>query len=262
MKLPLFKKRFFVTLFVLIALVSLNVFSSEVRGFFYSVSAPFHSLFWQVGGGISNFYAGILHGPALKTENETLKQDRLSLLQRIVELQAVEKENIELRNALNLGLEKDFELIFAKVIGKNIGEDTIVIAAGTEAGIAKGMAVVSAGKVVLGRVFEVSEKSSEVRLVSNKESLFDVQIQGKEVSGIVKGQGASALLLDLVPQEQEINAKDLVVTSSIGGIFPENLLVGTVAEVQKSGAEPFQKARVRPLFDIKETKSVFVVTGP
>ena len=68
-------------------------------------------------------------------------------------------------------------------------------------------------------------------------------------------------MLDLVPQEDEFHALDVVLTSNLGDMFPENLLVGKVEEVLKSGENPFQKANVKPFFNLTSTEFVFVITS-
>ena len=99
----------------------------------------------------------------------------------------------------------------------------------------------------------------EVTLLSNKESFLDVEIEDKEIDGLVKGKGSFNLWLELIPKEKEIEQGDIVVTSSLSGIYPQGLLVGEVGEIKKQDPEPFQTAIINPFFNIKETKTIFIV---
>ena len=68
-------------------------------------------------------------------------------------------------------------------------------------------------------------------------------------------------MLDLGEYEEEIHENDVIVTSSLGGVFPENLLVGKVQSVIRRGSDPFQKATVEPFFNIKKANLLFILTG-
>ena len=52
-----------------------------------------------------------------------------------------------------------------------------------------------------------------------------------------------------------------MVTSNLGEVFPENLLIGNVEKIVKTGADPFQKANVKPFFNLKSAELVFVITS-
>jgi len=65
------------------------------------------------------------------------------------------------------------------------------------------MPVITEEKVLLGRIEEVYRNFSKVMLISNKKSSFDAEVQGKDVTGLVKGRGNFNLILDLVPYEKK-----------------------------------------------------------
>ena len=81
----------------------------------------------------------------------------------------------------------------------------------------------------------------------------------EDISGLVKGKGNFQLFLDLVPKEKEIKEGDLIITSSLGGVFPKGLLVGQIQKIKKSDIEPFQQAEIKPAFEIKELEAVFII---
>ncbi|MEK7510200.1 MAG: rod shape-determining protein MreC [Patescibacteria group bacterium] len=261
MRLPLLRKRISIILLLLFSLLFLNIFSREVRNFLYSFFSPLQSTLWDVGWNVSDFFGGIFQGNDVRRENQMLEKENLVLLGQVAELEDLQRENKELREVLNLGIEKDFQMVLTEIIGKSIGQDVIIVKGGKEQGIGEGMSLITSEKVVVGKVLEVFDNSSRVQLLSHPKSTFDVQISGRQVTGVIKGQGRYRLLLDFVPQEEILKAGDLVVTSSLGGIFPENLLVGKVEDIVKGGAEPFQRASVSPFFDIRSQASLFVITS-
>lgn len=251
------RRRLVIGTVIVLFVLSLNLFSSQARGFFASLSATPQAILWDAGDRVSNFFGG----GNLQRRIEDLEEQNFLLRSQIVELQDLRDENEDFRQILELGIDEDFRIVMGKVIGKSITEDTIILRVGKEEGIQKGMPVITSGRVVVGRVLEVFKSSSQVRLISNKKSSFDAQISEKEITGVARGEGGQKVLIDLVPQEDDLAAGDMVITSALGDIFPEGLLIGEVAEVVKTGADPFQKARVNPFFDLKSLDTVFVIAS-
>ena len=249
------RKKVVVGAVVLLFLLSLNLVSSQVRGLAISLSSPLQASLWQAGNNISTFFGG----GSLRRQNETLVQENSTLLAKLAALQDVERENKELRGMLQLGLAEEFDMVMVEIIGKSLTHDSIVIRGGQNKGIQKGMPVITAGKAAVGRVVESFPTHARVQLISAKESKLDAKIAESQGTGVVRGQGGQELVLDLVPQEDEFRAGDVVLTSNLGDMFPENLLIGEVEEVLKSGENPFQKAKLKPFFNLKSSESVFVI---
>lgn len=197
----------------------------------------------------------------MRVENEALAQENFTLLQELVALRDLKKENEELRRMLDLGLAEEFDMAMGEIIAKDLAKDIIVIKAGQNKGVQKGMPVITGDKIAVGRVVESFSTHARVQLISAHESKVDASIAGAAATGVVRGQGGQKLMLDWVPQEDEFHVGDLVVTSSLGGLFPKDLLIGEVAEILKTGADPFQKADVKPFFNLKTAQMVFVITS-
>ena len=241
----------------LLFLLSLNLVSSQVRGLAISLSSPLQASLWQAGDSVSTFFVG----GSLRRQNEALLQENSTLLAKVAALQDVERENRELRGMLELGLQEEFDMVTAEVIGKSLTQDSIMIRGGQNKGIQKGMPVITAGKVAVGRVAESFARHARVQLISAKESKLDAKIAATQVTGVVRGQGGQKLMFDLVPQEDEFREGDIVLTSNLSDMFPENLLIGEVANILKRGEDPFQKADVKPFFNLKSSELVFVITS-
>lgn len=264
-----FKKILVIFLIGISILVFLNIFQKEARNFFYLVSSPFQKSLWRAGEKTGNFFEALFKASYFKKEAEELKLKNQELLQKLIALKELKKENQIFREALNIGLEKDFKLLLAETIEKDIGQDSILVNKGLQNGIVKDMPVVTSQKVLVGRVEEVYSHFSKIILISNQESFFPAvikkeQIKGeeaeKEIEGVVKGKGNFALYIDFIPIDEEISSGDIVVSSSLGGVFPENLLVGRLGEIKKSDVEPFQQAEIKPAFDIRALENLFIIT--
>lgn len=236
-------------LILLVLLIfSLNLFSRQTRNFFYSISAPVQKIIWEARRG-SDF----------ERELRELRIENQRLLAENVALKEIRSENKILRNALEIGLAEEFQLDFAQVIGKYIDQDAILIDKGAEDGFLENLPVITAEKALVGRIAEVYNDFSRVELISNQASAFDVEILDKDIFALLKGRGRSKVFLDLIPRDKEIQPGDLVVSSSLGGIYPRGLLVGVVESVKKNDVQPFHQAEVSPFFNLQEIKNVFII---
>jgi rod shape-determining protein MreC len=236
-------------------------YQKKLKNFFYSISLPLQTTFWQAGIKVSDFFKTISNISNLKKQNEDLKLKNQELLSKIADLENLKNENESLRSALELGLEKEFNLVMARVISKDISEDVIEINKGAKDGISKDLPVITAQKILIGKISEIYENFSKVMLISDKNSTFSAKISGKETTGVIKGLGNFSVFLDLVPKDDEVLPKDLVVTSVLGNVFPEGLLVGEVKGVNKSDINPFQQALIYPFLSINELDQIFIIVN-
>jgi len=258
-----FKKNNFLVLLAVpvLVIVLLNIFQAEVRGFFYWFSSPVQQVFWQAGDKTADFFQGVFSFACLQSRLEELEQKNQGLIAEIIRLEELKKENDSLRQALGVGLQEEHGLMTAKVISKDMSDDVILIDKGLKNGVVQGMSVITEQKLLIGKVAEVFEKYSKIMLISHKEMSFDVKIkqEGKDISAVAQGQGDSCVDLNLIPREQEIFQGDIVVTSSLGGVFPESFLVGTIKSFERSDVDPFQSARLENSFSASELKTLFII---
>lgn len=259
-----FKKNNFLIYFLILVLliVLLNVFQKETRSFFYSFSSPIQSFFWKIGDRTAAFSSGLLSPGNLSRRAEELEKENQGLLFQIISLKELGEENKILRQAFDLDLQEEFKLSLAEVTSKDISQDYILINKGFDQGVFVNMPVITEQKILVGRVAESYNKISKVMLIFNKESSFDAKILSEQdslVSGVVRGAGKSSLLLDFIPREKDIKEGDIVITASLGGIFPNGLLVGKIKEINRSDVESFQQAAIDPFLDISSLDRVFII---
>lgn len=259
MAFPFQKSRLAIVILAVFFVLLLNLFDNPVRSFAYAFSAPVQSFLWQAGRGVSDFFEGFLRGPRLKQANTQLESENLLFKFQYAELQDMKKENEQLREALRLGLEKEFLLLRADIVHKDISQDAFVINLGKEDGVEIGMPVITPSKVLAGRIIEVFATTAKAKLVSHEDSSFDVKVVDSSATGLWRGQGRGRAVLDLVAKDAVLKQGENIVTSRLGGLFPENLLVGTIQESVKNDAAPFQKAEVGVLFSLQDAEFLFVI---
>ncbi|MDP3991118.1 MAG: rod shape-determining protein MreC [Candidatus Nealsonbacteria bacterium] len=260
MKISANKNTISVIILGILIILSLNFFQKPVKGFFYSISSPLQQNLWEMGDSLSDFMDGLINSKNIKFENEGLNQTVRELIAENLSLQELKKENETLREVLELGIQKEFRLALASVISKDISQDAVLINQGSKDGIVLGMPVITPQKALLGKVIEVYDNFSRVMLISNEASAFDAKVSQTGITGVIKGSGNLKISFDLVSQDKELIEGDLVVSSVLGGIYPQGLLVGTIKSVVKSDIKPFYEAEVSPMFKgADELKDVFII---
>lgn len=199
----------------------------------------------------------------LRQENADLISENATLQTQIIALQQQVTE-IELLSAL---------LDFARARPENayqaaavIGRDPspflhyVIINRGSDDGIRRGMPVV-AQEGLVGRVAQVTANAARVELITDPAAQVGVQLQPSEVDGVLTGSITGDLSIDLIPQDAELQAGDLVFTSGIGGLFPSNILVGQVSSVRQEAQALFQTATVQPVVDFTRLEIVLVIVN-
>jgi len=270
-------------LFFIIILIFFNLTASPkiIKNFFYFLSAPFQKISWKSSANLADFLETYLKAREIKEENKKLREEVNHLLNKTVKLVDLEKENRILRETLNSPLKEEFNFILVEVLGKDISEDSLLIDKGLKEGIKEGLPLVNQQKVLIGRVQEVYDNFSKVNLIYNKNMSFNVRIlrrnilensqnqiqenetqkeNSKEIFASAKGEGKGKIKIEMIPSREEIQEKDLVVTTNLGAIFPEGLLVGSIAKIKKSDLIPFQEAEIFLPFDLKDLKILYVIT--
>lgn len=258
-------KRFFPALAVFAVagtILALNVPSvnSIFKNAAYSAMHPVQSNLWKTSADIHNFFALIGKTGSLESENRHLKEEIGNARAQIAAAENIKKENEFLRQALNLELEKEFDLKLATIAGKMAGNDILLIDKGEDDMIRTGMAVIGAKKELVGKVAKTYRNFSEIALITGEGFSFDVKIAG-EADGLLKGLGNGKAIVDLISKDILIEKNNEIIVGALGGIFPEGLLVGTIESVRDSDTGTFQSADIAPAFDIAGLKRVFVAVG-
>jgi len=217
------------------------------------------SFFWDAGQNISCFFKGFLFADRLTKENEVLLKENQKLFAEIAQFKSLEKENEVLRNALGLNLKEDFDLVLSQVISKDPWQDYLLINAGKNEGLKENLPVITPERILLGRIDKVYDDFSRIILVSNTKSIIDVEIQDRDTYGLAKGEGGFKVLLDLLPKEKEVREDDIVVTSVLGGSFPQGILLGQLKNIEKQASAPFQRAEILPFFNLQNLNYVFII---
>jgi rod shape-determining protein MreC len=253
-------KKITLTLFLLLLVLTLFYQLRDfLKNFAYFIFSPFQRFFLKLQKDIFLFFETVSEIKSLKKENENLKSEIKKLIVEKESLKELEKENRTLREALSLGLEKEFKLKMTRFLGKDAAQDVFLIDKGKEEGIEEGKVVILPEKVLVGKIMKVYPNFSKVKVFTFKDFSFDVEIGEEKFVALAKGQGNFKAKIELIPKEKEIFPGQMVFTSALGGNFPKGILVGEIKEVKDSDIFGYQEAILEPAFQLKNLNYLFVI---
>ncbi len=208
---------------------------------------PLRAVTTIVVGSLQSLYAWIPNPFILSRENDELRNRNILLASELAQLRRAKGENEELRNLLGLKPRNGWKLLAVEIVGKSsIGDrNMITLSAGDNAGIRKGMAVMTDGGLV-GRVYSTSGGYSLVEGLFNRNMRVAVKIARTRVDGILGWEGGDELVVRDVPKALDVKEGDQIVTSEYSTFFPSEVPVGVITRLEPEPNSMFRKIYVTP----------------
>lgn len=203
----------------------------------------------------------------VKEENEHLRLQLSQVSQTTAFLQELQRENNELKQLMNPEMDQEFEKIYAKVITRNpeIYNNQLTINVGSDEGILLNMAVLSS-KGLIGKIIEVNNHTSKVRLLTSQDQLSKVAVkiaidEETSIEGYLEQYDLekAAYRVRLFSDSERVEMDMNVITSGLGGVFPNGITVGKVLEVIELQSEKGSIVYVTPSVDFSDFEYVAVV---
>src|SRR5690625_2671381 len=203
-------------------------------------------------------------------ENKVLREKLAEYKTHIYKVQELDKENEELRKAVELeSSARDFEPILSNVISRSPERwlEQLTIDKGTKQGVKKDMAVMTVDGMI-GKVTSVSNQTSTVQLITGFDQLNRISAtvsrkkDDQNIFGLIEGydKEKEALVFTILEQsDRNLKEDELVVSSSMGGLYPSGLPIGTIIEVLSDYYGLTKTAYVEPAADMYEINQVIVV---
>ena len=237
--------------------------------------APFLRGTSFVGGKVREAFTLATTARKAVRERQRLLTEIADLRLQVRSLEALAKDNERLREQAGFAKRQRHRLVFCEVLARGDASgwwQTVRLNRGSDAGVGRDMAVVTA-KGLVGRTMEVSRQTCEVLLITDPNSRASCRCPRTGAFGILRGTGvtlggdrALGMVCSPPPGELDYLSKDLavrdgdeVVTSGLGGVYPEGLLVGRVLEPSVDASRLYQKASVVMAEDTRRIRHAFVV---
>ena len=266
-KLKFFKNKWLVVL----------VLAGLVGGYYLGLSQPLElaansmlnpvmGRFQEAGTYLSDKYQGFSEEEDKSDQIDRLEEQVRKLRVENAELKTVREENRILKEHLDFLEEQPRQHLMARVLSKGrLGTNSavaerIIINKGSQDGLVKGLAVLSSQGVVIGKVAEVKAKSAEVYLSNNEDCLLAATVLGKPgTTGVTEGELGLTVKMGFIPQTENVDVEDMIITSGLEELIPRGLAIGRVVEVKKESNELWQTAFIEPLLEPGELVLVSVL---
>ena len=200
-------------------------------------------------------------GVGLYWEDQKLRK-RLAQVQ--IEADAMRSERLEnahLRRLLALSQENPSDLTAARVTARSLDRlgGSITIDKGWKDGVLPNRAVITP-EGLIGRVEQAQPHEARVLTLLHHDCAVAVRVGRSRVDGVLQWEFGDRPILNLlyVSSQQDVKRGDLVLTSGLGGIFPEGVRVGVVSRVGIAENGLMKEVQVKPAVDFRSLEEVLV----
>jgi rod shape-determining protein MreC len=216
-----------------------------------------HTLLAPANGVVGWVDAGV----GVYWENQKLKK-RLAQIQMEADRMRFDRvENARLRRLLDLSQENPSDLTAAHVTARSLDRlgGSLTIDKGEKDGVLRDRAVITPEGLV-GRVERATAHEARVLTLLHRDCQVAVRVGKDRVDGVLEWEFGDRPTLSLlyVSAREDVKKGDWVMTSGLGGIFPEGVRVGTVTRVGVAESGLMKELSVKPAVDFRSLEDVMV----
>lgn len=231
------------------------------------VAQPFE----YVAGLASRGALGVKHfftrSSTYEAEIAELEEQVLSLQNQLADYDNT-KAKLEQYEAY-LGIQEqnpDYQVISATVMGRDASNNytTFLLSKGSASGVAVNDPVIYGGGQLVGVVTKVSLTYCVVSTILDPNisvSSYDTRTQESGYLNNTTALAADGLTrLAGLDRDTAVSTGGVICTAGVGGIYPRDLIIGTVTEVRNDDYDISAYAVIEPSVDITEITQVLIIT--
>ncbi|MBO4442233.1 MAG: rod shape-determining protein MreC [Bacteroidaceae bacterium] len=244
----------YVFLFILLEILSLVL----LFGFNDRQKLAFVTSANSVSGSIYELFSNVDVYFNLRRENTLLVEENARLRSMLYEL--TDSQTVD--SARNMSRDG---VIAARVIDNSVRKDDnyMTVNKGSNDGVGKGMGVYNSTGVI-GVIMASGKSYSVVMPILNGNTSISSKIKGTDNFGFLEWSGGDPYTAQLkdVPYHSNVEVGDTVVTTGFSSVFPENITIGTVADVQRLSNGYTLKILVSLAVDMSDLGWVYIHSKP
>ena len=268
---------FFLLLGVLITMRFTGLGSSfynPVGGVLQRVLSPIEQPVLQMGNALRDNTRAFWGFTEVSRQNEELRKKVEQLtgdnLKLKTEILAGMRYNVLDQGQFRSPTLEKYEKVGASVVNRNptTWYRTLTLNRGSQDGVSVNDPVIGDLGLV-GKIVSVTPTTSEVLLILDGEGQVSALVRGStgnSTFGIVQGNykrgsrlTSEGNLQMLFRREDNINVGDLVLTSGLGGVYPKDVPIGQVKEIQLDPSGLLKTAYIQPLIDFDSLEEAYIV---
>ena len=231
------------------------------------VLTPLQKVTSALSGGAASVWEKYTSIDDVMDRNEQLEAENAELRQQMVDYDRIKAENDAYKALARIqDTNSEASYVSAFVIGRDPLDEFggFTLDQGSTDGVAVNDAIISDRGYLLGVVVEVDATSCKVMTILHPSFNAAGVISRTRENGIITGSADYAAdgqcVLTNLDRATEARKGEQVITTGLGGVFPANLLVGTVQEVVPEQSGKSSSAVILPGADPRTVKHVFIIT--
>jgi cell shape-determining protein MreC len=181
-------------------------------------------------------------------------------------IKVLKEQNTRLSNLLELKRSRWPRLVAAHVVGRDPQHwfQEALLDKGAEEQVQIDDPVIAFNgnrEALVGRIVETGAHTSRVMLIHDSLSSVAATVEGAtSEDGVVEGSNSHDLYLRFLSRDSHVKNGDPVLTSGLGGTFPEGIPIGLIEDVGLDARQLFLQARLRPAMLSTPLRLVGVLT--
>ena len=241
----------------------LSAAPQEILG---ALAKPFQQLTASVSNNVEGFFENYVKIGDTISENERLEKEMAEMLDKMVDYDTIKAENEQFKMALEIVNENpSYKTLNANVIGRDPLEKyySFTIDKGSRHGVeVKDCIIGSEG--IIGRVVEVGATYAKVNTILDPSVSVGSIVSRTRDNGLISGDLTLSVdkkcKMTLLPRDSLAISGDTVITTGLGGVFPKNLIVGSIEDILPEPSGTSLYAVIEPAEDIESVKMVMIIT--
>lgn len=267
-----FKNKLAVTIVVLsVAFLGIIIFnlksnSSVISSGVGSVISPLQKIIYNANDKLKESFDFFINFSKVKQENEELAAKNAELENKLIEYNRMKEENTTLREMFDYSqANQNYNYLGCNIVGYSGGNisNGYIIDKGTNDGVKKDMVVITPAGLV-GKVTKSESNYSIVQTILNENIAVASMVEStRETTGILQGitdnKKKNLTILSNISIDSEMKEGDVILTSGLGGMYPQEIRIGEVVSVEVDSVGIMKKAIVKPYVDFNKLEGLFVV---
>lgn len=200
------------------------------------------------------------HSELMQRKHE-LELQLFAVRAQLLRIEHLEQENARLRKLLDSPVRAETRRMVAELLAVDSDpfSHLVVINKGALDGVFEGQPVLNDLGVV-GQVVNVGPTSSRVLLITDASHAIPVRVVRNDIRAIAAGRGdLDELELPYIPGSTDLQVGDQLLTSGLGGRFPEGYPVAEITKFEYRQGLPYAIVRAKPKVALDRLRYLLLV---
>lgn len=235
--------------------------STQIRSYLITIMSPIQYLASLPESAIDGLATYLASKNALLDENQKLRKLQLLQNQKLQRYEMLKAENDKLRALLKTNLRDDSKKQVAEIISvaSHPFAHNVVIDKGSSDDVFVGQPVLDDLGVV-GQITSVGNTTSRIILLTDQTHAIPIRVLRNDIRGILSGTGnLGKMELINLPHNTDVKVGDKLITSGLGGVFPDGYPVAEIIAISPDVSKPFMKVVAKPVAQVDRLKHVLLL---